>query len=282
MLLKKEKPDGKDSLESQNSRPTVDSDRAGQPARIFDVAKPGTLPPANATARPVIVSNRAVMHDPMMVPPSTDAVTPTHELTTSLTTKITIQPLPDQAHAPDKPLPEPIKIQLDTDADGIVDMASTEAAPSSKIITAEVTPEPIAPSQTSSSQASNLQAGVSRTSPLQSDASPKDDSSKPRGVDGVTNEKDDDDEFGGGQPKLDKEAAELEASAKIQDELDTLVDQKAYFLPINTVERRRSKQVAIVGLLVILVLGMLLVDIAMDAGFVTIPGLKPLTHLFTN
>ena len=281
MLLKKEKPDGKDSLESQNSRPVVDSDRAGQPALIFDVAKPGTLPPANATARPVIVSNRAVMHDPMMVPSSTDAVTPAHELSASLTTKITIQPLPDQARAPDKALPEPIKIQLDTDADGIIDMASTEVLPSSKIGTTEVTPEPIVPSQTSSTPASNLQAGVSQSGPLQSNVLPKEDTSNPRGADDVINDKDDD-EFGGGQPKLDKEAAELEASAKIQDEIDTLVDQKAYFLPINTVERRRSKQVAIVGLLVILVLGMLLVDIAMDAGFVTIPGLKPLTHLFTN
>ena len=282
MLFKKEKPDSKDSLENQNSRPTADIGRAGQPTRISDVAKPGTLPPANATARPVIVSNRAVMHDPMMVPPSTDAVTPAHELTSSLTTKITIQPLPDQAHAPDKPLPEPIKIQLDTDADGIVDMAGTEPTPNSKIGTTEVIPGLAAPSQTGSSQASNLQAGIPQNSPLQSNASPKEDTSKPRGAEGATNDKDDDDEFGDGQPKLDKEAAELEASAKIQDELDTLVVQKTYFLPINGVERRRSKQIAFFGLLAIVVLGILLLDIMMDAGFVTIPGLKPLTHLFTN
>jgi hypothetical protein len=84
------------------------------------------------------------------------------------------------------------------------------------------------------------------------------------------------------QTKSDKEAALLEADAKAQDELDTLVGQKTYFLPINAVEQRRSRHVLIFGIILILILAVAWLNIALDAGFVDIPGVRPLTHLFSN
>lgn len=81
---------------------------------------------------------------------------------------------------------------------------------------------------------------------------------------------------------LVKETAALEADAKAQDELDQLVDEKTYFLPINAAVHRRSRNVFIVGVILIVLLALAWLNIAMDAGFVTIPGVRPVTHLFSN
>ena len=81
---------------------------------------------------------------------------------------------------------------------------------------------------------------------------------------------------------LDKETTKLEADARAQDEIDTLVIQKVFALPINSVEKRRSKHVFIGGIVLIVVLALAWVNIALDAGFIEIAGLKPLTHLFQN
>ena len=79
-------------------------------------------------------------------------------------------------------------------------------------------------------------------------------------------------------PETD-EAAERKASER-QAELDKLIESRKYFLPINQVERRRSKHYAVVGFIVIVILGLAWVDIALDAGLITLPGVKAPTHFF--
>jgi hypothetical protein len=82
-------------------------------------------------------------------------------------------------------------------------------------------------------------------------------------------------------PKVD-----LEAEAKQQAEHDAaiqkLVDSKKYFLPINAVEKRRSKRFVAVGVLLSLLLLAAWADIAADAGLISVPGVKPVTHFFSN
>lgn len=85
----------------------------------------------------------------------------------------------------------------------------------------------------------------------------------------------------GDQTKTEKETAQLEAAAKKQAELDQLAESREYFLPINSVERRRSKLVTLLGVILIVALGLLLVNMMLDAGFIRIPGVRPLTHFFS-
>ncbi len=223
-------------------------------SRIFDVARPGTLPPADATARPVIVSNRMVMQDPMMVPRSTpemadkdkDAQDPPE-----LSTRLIIEPLTDQADEP-------------TESVGQEDSVVDEPAGESK-------QPPSEPPAAESSNALQLAESV-----------PKSETNTESSAGASTDADNADGDVATPQTVLDKEAARLEADAKAQDELDTLVDQKTYFLPINSVEKRRSKHVFIFGVILIVILAAAWLDVAMDAGFISLPGVQPITHLFRN
>lgn len=63
-------------------------------------------------------------------------------------------------------------------------------------------------------------------------------------------------------------------------ETDALIEQKTYFLPINAALHRRSKRVAGIGTILIVVLLLAWFDIALDAGIIDIPALHPVTHFF--
>lgn len=67
--------------------------------------------------------------------------------------------------------------------------------------------------------------------------------------------------------KADKEAAEKQAA------LDKLVDAQTYFLPINSVEKRRTKQLLFVTLLLLIVLAGAGAFWANGQGIISIPGL---------
>ena len=77
-------------------------------------------------------------------------------------------------------------------------------------------------------------------------------------------------------------AAEAEAVAKHEAEMQGLADSKKYFLPINTVEKRRTKHFVIIGIGLSLLLVIVWIDIALDAGLIKIGGLKALTHIFST
>lgn len=87
-------------------------------------------------------------------------------------------------------------------------------------------------------------------------------------------------------PTADEAEAAEKAEAQKQAEHDTaiqkLVDSKKYELPINAVEKRRSKRVVILGLVLSILLLLAWADIALDAGIVHISGVKPVTHFFSN
>jgi hypothetical protein len=76
------------------------------------------------------------------------------------------------------------------------------------------------------------------------------------------------------QELIDKKAAERQAN------LNKIGLAKTYYLPINQVVRRRSKHVAIAGAAVAILLGLAWLDISMDAGLISVPGVKPPTHFF--
>lgn len=80
----------------------------------------------------------------------------------------------------------------------------------------------------------------------------------------------------------DKQAIETETAAKREAEMETLVDTRKYNLPINTVENRRIKRFLLMGVGLSLLLAIVWIDIALDAGLIKIGGLKALTHIFST
>jgi hypothetical protein len=85
------------------------------------------------------------------------------------------------------------------------------------------------------------------------------------------------------KPEQTAEAIE-EAEAAKQAEHDTaiqkLVDEKQYFLPINAVEKRRSQRFILLGILLSVVLAFAWLDVALDAGIISLNVNLPHTHLF--
>lgn len=75
-----------------------------------------------------------------------------------------------------------------------------------------------------------------------------------------------------------KEVAEKEAE---QAEIDKVIASKQYFLPINSVEKRRDNRLAIVLLLLVVLLALVWLDVVLDAGVIHIAHLHALTHFFS-
>lgn len=80
----------------------------------------------------------------------------------------------------------------------------------------------------------------------------------------------------------EKNVIESEEQAKYDADLQELVVSKKYYLPINTVQKRRTKRFVAIGVGVTILLVVIWIDIALDAGLIKIGGLKALTHIFST
>jgi hypothetical protein len=95
----------------------------------------------------------------------------------------------------------------------------------------------------------------------------------------ATDEKDDEKS---GQPNNQTIEAEAAQQAKHDAAIEKLTESKQYYLPIETIEKRRSKRFVAVGVLLSLLLIVAWADIALDAGLIQLNGVKPVTHFFSN
>lgn len=177
-------------------------------APIADVEHPGKTA-ASPTSKPVIVSNRPIIKDPMVVEDSADKQPELPARKTS--TKPKLQPLtPPSEHE------EP---QSDTsqDENEVVNEA----------------PEP-----------PNAEAKNSK--------------------------------------KTVEESEELEAKRKAERaaNLQKIANAKTYYLPINSVEKRKTKRFVALGVLLSILLIMIWINIVLDAELMQIDGITPVTSFF--
>lgn len=84
------------------------------------------------------------------------------------------------------------------------------------------------------------------------------------------------------KPKKQDEAAEAAEHAKRDAAVQELIDSRKYELPINAVEKRKTKHFVVLGVLLAILLVLVWIDIAADAGLIHISGIKPVTHFFSN
>ncbi len=198
---------------------------------ITDVDKPADSKPA-ATSKPVIVTNRPILKDPMVVDGDVKAddddkkAEEKKELAHS--TAPVVKPLdqptsePDQTDEPDNPdKPEVPEEKRATDEPE-----------------AQSEPEP----KTDDKPAATKTSGPARQ-------------------------------------KSDAETAE---QTKREAAIQHLIDSKKYELPINAVEKRKSKRFVVLGIVLAILLVLAWGDIAADAGLIHVSGLKPVTHFFSN
>jgi hypothetical protein len=255
------KPSTAEKPAAKSTKPAVKSN-----PKVFDVARPGKSS-ASATSRPVIISNRPILQDPMVSTVDSAGTAPDMEATEKSnpsTVKVTIKPLAETD--------EPIE-SVDTSKSAKKDKTIAElAAEKSQPKSAE---EPVdkpeaAPEESDKSADSEEAAKVEPGS----DSKPADEPPASDTPDAET--------VPAEEGKTSQETAALEAEAKKLEAINALAESQQYFLPINAVERRRSLVVSILGLLLIVGLGALLVDLLLDIGFIRLGGIHSLTHFFSS
>lgn len=226
----------------------ADSKKSGG-KRIVDVAHPGKTP-ASATSKPVIVGNRPILKDPMVV----DEAVPEEEESTSPknTGNTVIQPLT----APE-----------------------VDKKDETKDKSPESDPEPDdSTDETDHSKTIAQLAEEARVKEEEQDIAPKssdDESAQEQGSETS------DDAQGAPNAEISKvEEAEEARKKKQEEELQKLTDSKQYYLPINTVEKRRSKRIVAGGVLLSVLLAVAWFDIAVDAGLLPSANSIPHTHFF--
>jgi hypothetical protein len=224
-------------------------------SKVFDVAKPGESMPTT-TSKPVLVSNRPVLKDPMMVDSEgsvPDDPTAIAESKLTAAGRLKISPITPGLTVPD--------------ANATETPHDIDSNPIPKPTTGREEAAETAIEQTTSSS--------KPAEPETIDAQPVDDTA-------VTDEIDTNDDTAPAKKMnsgTDDEAA-LAAEVAREKELQELVDSHKYYLPIDQVEKRRAKHYAWAGGLLIILLGLAWADVALDSGIISIPGVKAVTHFF--
>lgn len=224
---------------------------------IVDVAHPGKSAPAT-NSKSVIVSNRPLLKDPMMVgdsqPANDDSLAKISETKTS--------------GQPGEPLPSAPLLEPEKPA------GTTE------------TPESAAPAETVKPASTSIvvEAASADEKPTVPNDEPKPDTAKDDKPTDDKPETDTDAEEAtpSKEDSAKQEEAEATKQAEHQEAIDKLAAGKQYFLPINTVEKRRSKRFVAIGILLSLLLILAWADVALDAGLIHLSGIKPLTHFFST
>jgi hypothetical protein len=270
---------------------------------IMDVSRPGKTAAAS-TSKPVIITNRPILKDPMVVHDANDSE---GERITVTTGKSSLQPklqptASETAPAEDVSTTEPAP--------------ASDPAPAAEEPAAESGPEPVGNSQ--KVLASRLRFGAAKpnvsdpevpeiedtteekteTEPVKEaevtapvaeekptpkvEPKPKLPVPAPAKVEESTAV--DQDRLRPGDSIKDPEA-ETEEDKKAREHAEAiqkLVDSKQYNLPIVTGEKRRSRRVVVIGLFLSVVMLLVWVDIALDAGLIQLGGVKAVTHFFST
>ncbi|HET9174585.1 MAG TPA: hypothetical protein VFN56_04915 [Candidatus Saccharimonadales bacterium] len=257
--------------------------------KVFDVSKPGKSAPS-PSSKPIIITNRPIMRDPMMTSDSgtettqadtTAIVKPRREL--NLTPTMTAEALAQDAASTDQvtdslPAEEPSVSAADSDlaaeaadADATPDVSAAidvRPAEPADVVKADETPPTPVP-DTAPTPAAD--AGSTESA---STESPKEDTTdKPAPA---TDKQLSPEEQQAAEEEAAKAAAEHDAA------IQKMIDAKQYFLPINTVEKRKTKHFIWAGVVLAVVLAVAWMDIALDAGLIHIAGIKAVTHFFSR
>jgi len=211
--------------------------KANKSNKVFDVAKPGKTA-AGASGRPLIVGNRTLMQDPMVVKDASEKDV--------LPTAPELDPIdqpsgspPEIKQAPEIMKPSPINIKP---IEPIKDEKVTADKPPEESETPPVTEQTNLDSEETAENKSSNDAAVNTLAEQV-----------------VKNRQD-----------KKEQDAEVARSA----EIEKLIEDKKYFVPIGEKKRRRSIRHILVGTVLVIILGLLLVDVLMDTGVININNIQ--------
>ena len=262
--------------------------------QVFDISKPGSTKPSD-NSKNIIIKSSGLLQDPMVVGgdassgldevPSSDNIQGAPPLALSMSKKLNLQPLDKELE--DKVLKDETKTELPLNAEisdqtdssqdflnnsdeqpisGNDTDSKTEAIIPEEVILNDSEVDPSSEVQEDLNQDSkdNLKSLISNSI----EADPRESLGDKKQVNDTSSNKE--------QQLADQ------AELKKRQELNELILTKKFFLPINKTQKKKNKQILIIGLILAIVLIVFWIDIALDAGIIHISGIKPFTHFFSN
>ncbi|HSW85521.1 MAG TPA: hypothetical protein VLF79_02835 [Candidatus Saccharimonadales bacterium] len=291
----------------------AESKKSSAGKKINDVSKPGkTVPSGNSKS--VIITNRPIIQDPMVTPEATTGapVLPGAEKqeseSSAPTPKISkpagelkIKPIAEEVETKDSESTSEPESTKESDTTEESELPNNTSEPEDTTKSFEKSPDEAKPVDTSDIETKALEAPTSDkkiadVKPPEKSTDPAAETVTVAAADSKSNAKEDDgsDDHSKDENQIDKStseiadaeqakaAAEVEAQAKKDEAIDKLAETKQYYLPIDTVEKKRSRRVVALGIFLSLLLIVAWADIALDAGLIKIEGIKPVTHFFSN
>jgi hypothetical protein len=240
--------------------------------KVFDVSPPGKTP-APQTSKPVIVGNRPMLQDPMMVDSEKPSPDPLGEESTESklsetspwSSQITIDRPAENQHPKEevKVVPEETKVEVDPVPE------TTRKDEESKPDATEKVDDPV----------DDKNAETDDKKPIEESEQPT--TTKTDIVEGGSQ---DDTIPSEEDKKHEPTTAELEAAKKEverQTELEKLIESKQYALPINSVQHKKTSRTFLYVLLVLVVL-VVAADLVLDSGVWKTSVNIPHTHFFNK
>lgn len=216
--------------------------------KIVDVANPNDTP-SPETSKPVIISQRPLMRDPMMAAPVSDE-----------------SPAPAEVKLPEptETAPETVRHERIIMPPGQAKPATVASARSKMLTIDNIKPRSEKPAET----VVDLVAEPAPKTVSKPEVKPQAQPAKPKP-----------------DTPLSPEAQEAQDDAEEdirEKELAKLVEDQTYFLPVGAVAHKKARRYTGLVVLLILVLGALWLNIALDADLIQIDGVEALTNFFKN
>lgn len=245
--------------------------------KIDDVKRPEKVTPA-ATSRPLVVTNRPFLSSDPMVVPAVDApeapkpaepiartaktIVPVSEAAQPEPEKPAAVPVSETPTAPEAPsAPEPPQSAGDAPASETTE--NTDEKPEESPVA--VITEPSQPGPVPDLRPSATTAADDESTQAQQPGAAEDEPKRDAEAEAIA-----------------EETAVMEAKTAREQELEQLIASGKYRVPINAVQRKRSRMYAWLLFVVAILLAAVLVDAALDAGLVTTSLNVPHTHFFSN
>jgi hypothetical protein len=235
-----------------------------------------THPDASASSgssRPIIVTNRPMIKDPMVVDESGEDNAKSKLSSKTSAPKVELESsVKPETKEPTEPkeLVVPPKVEQPKETT----LAKAEEPPKTEASVSPAQPEPEKPASEPETEKPPEAKPEKTPEPVKASDGVTTKEEEPKGKEQTSEDK---------QGSVEEKEAEAAAKqAEHEAAINKLVDSRHYNLPIVTSEQRHNRKAILLGIILILLMAVAWVDIALDAGLITIHGVQPLTHFFSR
>lgn len=245
--------------------------------KMVDVMKPKRATSDDATSAPLVIQSRPIIGRAMSASnPSEDQPTVPDPSMDQKPETTSAPVLPSQSK---RTLIVPISDGLDKASGASTDTAVTPGT--TKVIPEASVPEKPAPAEAPEDEGPAKKPQPAATTKEQA----TEETEKPTADAKAADEEPEDDKAAekGEKPtaETEKAVAEAAAAAKRERELESLIDSKQFYVPINAVARKREVKHSALMTVLVLLLAFVLIDLMLDSGLILLAERIPHTHFFT-